>query len=347
MPGKLKLLLFLALILGVLIVLPGSQAADPKTQTLKFNPKKDTVYTPKTDSIEEVLTLAGSVSTDQIATLRFKSSGKLVWVGARVGDRIRRGQAIATLDRRELQKNLQTQFNNYRTQLSKFTDDQKSYIGTVDRNSLPDNIKRILDRSQYSLDNSVISYEIADMAREDSVLVSPIAGILVSADQPFPGVNITPATANYVIINPDSLYFKSEIDQTEVNSVKIGQSVTLTLDSFPDEPITSEISYIAFTPVSGQTSTVYEIRFTLPVKNGDLRYRLGMDGDADIILKSADNTLTIPTDAVNDDNDGRFVYVKDGSTLVRRDIKTGIETDDTTQVIEGLNQNDQIVIPQK
>ncbi len=323
------------------------QSQNTKGSALKYNSKKDTIYTPKIGTIEDTLTLAASIDTDQIANLRFQNSGKLNWVGVKVGDTVRRGQAIASLDREQLRKNLQTQFNNYRTELSQFNDTQDTYKQTKEKFLVTDTIQRILDRTQYSLDNSVINYEITDMAIKESVLVSPISGVVVSIDQPFAGANVTPATATFVIVNPNSLYFKSEIDQEAVTKVRIGQPATLSIDSFPDQKIDSKITYIAFTPVSGQTSTVYEIRFELPVSNISSNYRLGMDGDANIILAKSDNALIIPTDAINDDNGQSYVYLKSNKDLIRKDIKIGIQTDTDTEVLEGLSSNDQVVIIKK
>jgi RND family efflux transporter MFP subunit len=342
-----SILVFLALFLGVVLLLPQIQAATTKGATLKYDAKKTTLYTPRTESIADTLTLTGSIETDQIASLRFQNSGKLVWVGVKVGDRVKKGQAIASLDKAELRKNLATQFNNYRKSLSEFNDTQDKYKPEKDALLVTDTIQRILDRTQYSLDNSVINYELTDMSIKEATLISPIDGVVVALDQPFAGSNVTPATATFTIVNPNNLYFKSEIDQDIVTKVTIGQAATLELDSFPGEIVNSKINYIAFTPVSGQTSTVYEIRFDLPLKNDKLTYRLGMDGDVDIILSQADNTLTIPTDAVNDDNGQRFVYIKSDKELIRRDIKTGIENDITTQVIEGLAPDDQVAVTQK
>lgn len=313
----------------------------------KLDTKKDIVYTPQIQTISESLTLASSIATDQIAELRFQNSGKLVWVGVKVGDKVKRGQAVASLDKAELRKNLATQFNNYRTSLSQFNDTQDLYKPAKDKLIVTDTIQRILDRTQYSLNNSVINYELTDMAIKEATLVSPIAGIVTAIDQPFSGANITPANATFTIINPDSLYFKGQIDQADVNRVKVGQKVSIKLDSFPDLTIDSEIIYISFTPVSGQTSTVYEIRFKLPVQNANLAYRIGMDGDTNIIITQANEALTIPTDTINDDNGQRFVWVKLDNKLVRKNIKTGIENDTITQVTEGLTVNDQVVAIQK
>jgi multidrug efflux pump subunit AcrA (membrane-fusion protein) len=231
--------------------------------------------------------------------------------------------------------------------LSQFQDTQDTYKSTQEKYLVTDTIQRILDRTQYSLNKSVIDYEIADMAIREATIHSPLNGVVIAIDQPLAGVNITPATATFTIVDPKGVYFKANIDQDSVGKIKIGQDVTLTIDAFPNLNFKSKITYIAFTPVSNQSSTEYEVRFELPVDNQNLNYRLGMDGDASIIISQADSVLTIPTDAIHDDNGLYFVYVKENQKSVRRHIKIGIETDSSTQVIEGLTENDQVIITQK
>jgi len=344
--SKLKIFsIFSLLLAATIIAIPRINAA--KDTTLKYNPKKHTLYQPKTEPIKESVILSGSISSSQIANLRFPSSGKLVWVGVKVGDKVRRGQAIASLDKTQLKKNLTTQFNNYRKEFSQFNDTQDQYKTTKEKYLVTDTIQRILDRTQYSLDNSVINYEITEMAISDATLISPIDGIVVNVDQPLSGVNVTPATANFTIINPKDIYFKSEIDQDTVIRVKEGQSASIKLDSFSENTLDSKISYIAFTPVSGQTSTVYEIRFVLPTTDQSPSYRIGMDGDVDITLSQNDNALVVPNGAVYDDNGQKFVYVLSGKELKAQNVSTGIENDDYIEIRSGLQTNDQVAIIQK
>lgn len=309
---------------------------DPAT----FNQSKDTIISPETKTITSNLTLAGSIDAAEIANLRFQNSGKLVWVGVKVGDQVKKWQTIASLDKAELKKSLQTQFNNYRTQLSQFWDTQDKYKDMV----ISDTIQRILDRTQYSLDNSVINYEISDMAIKEASLVSPLNGVVVAMDQNLPGTNITPATATFTIVNPSSVYFRSEIDQEEVVKIKVGQKATVKIDAFPDSSFDSEITYIAYTPISGQSSTVYEIRFRLPVDNQDLSYRLGMDGDALITIDQKDNALVLPLEAVVNEDSKTFVWLKNDGRLEKKYVTTGIENDTEIEILSGLNPNDQVVI---
>ena len=336
---KKKIIIGVIVLITLFIGINRVQAQKAKDPTV-LNTKKDIVVTPVVKEIKADLTLAGSINASEIASLRFQNSGKLVWVGVKVGDRVKKYQSIASLDKEQLKKSLQTQFNNYRSNLSQFWDTQDKYKDTV----ISDTVQRILDRTQYSLDNTVINYEISDMAIKEATLYSPIAGVVTDIEQPLTGTNITPATATFTIINPASVYFKSEIDQAEVSKIKVGQLATISIDAFPENTFDSEITYVSFTPVTGQSSTVYEIRFKLPVDNQSLNYRLGMDGDALITLEKEDNVLTIPIDAINDDNGKSFVWVKDGDKLSKKYVSTGIENDTEVQILEGLNSNDSVII---
>jgi len=322
-------------------------AKNKSKDTPKFDAKKETVVNPKRETVKEEITLTGSIDAASKSNLQFKTSGQLAWVGVKVGDRVKKYQAIASLNKEELKKQLEADFNSYRSALATFDDVQDEYKYEKENLILTDEMKRILVRSQNTLGNAVINYELQDLAIKYATLYTPISGVVVAIDQPNSGVNITPASATFSVIDPTSIYFKAQIDQEDVNRVKVGDKTLIVLDSFPNEQIESEITYISFIPISGQTSTVYEIRFKLDGSNNqELKYRLGMDGDAIISLRKVENSLTIPIEAVGQDKDQSFVLLKldNQKELVKKNVTTGIETDTTIEILEGLSENDQVVI---
>ncbi|MDP4009422.1 MAG: efflux RND transporter periplasmic adaptor subunit [Candidatus Shapirobacteria bacterium] len=314
----------------------------------KLDTKKDKIVFPQKKDMKDEITLTGSIDASKKTDLKFQTSGLLVWVGVKEGDKVRKWQAIASLNKNDLKKKLQADFNDYRSALSTFDDTQDDYKTQKDNLTLTDDMKRILIRSQNTLNNSVINYELSDLAIKYATILSPIDGIVTHIDQPLSGTNITPATATFTIVDPKSIYFTSSISQDDVTKIKLGQKTEINLDSFPDQNINSKITYIAFTPVSGQTSTVYNVYFELPLDNSTFNYRLGMDGDAKIILSESNNALTLPGNAVKEENGDKYVLVKtDDNQLTKKIVKTGIETDDDTEILEGLSENDQVVIKQK
>jgi RND family efflux transporter MFP subunit len=325
----------------------GVYRANAKTKTSeipKFDVKKDTVITPQKETIKDEITLAGSVDALLQSDLRFQTSGQLAWVGVKVGDKVKKYQAIASLNKDILKKQLQTDFNNYRSALATFDDTQDDYKTQKDNLTLTDDMKRLLVRSQNTLDNAVINYELQDLTLKYATLTSPINGVVVNIDQPANGVNVTPASASFYIIDPTSIYFKANIDQEDVTKIKVGDIATIKLDSFSDQTFDSKITYISFTPVTGESNTVYQVRFELPVKNEDQLYRLGMDGDVSISLKQVDNALTLPIEALHQENGQNYVLIKDNEKIIKKEIKTGIETDTKVEILEGITENDQVII---
>jgi len=142
-------LIFAAIIIAILFL----GYSRTKKPTIKY-----TQITPKRQTIESVLALSGSIDASSKTTLQFQTSGQLAWVGVKVGDKVKKWQAIASLDKTILKKNLQTQFNTYSSTLSTFhdtTDDYKDKIITTE-------FQRILDRNQNTLNNAVINYELSD-----------------------------------------------------------------------------------------------------------------------------------------------------------------------------------------
>jgi macrolide-specific efflux system membrane fusion protein len=310
-----------------------------------FNPKTEIIVNPKRQNIIDQLTAAGSIDATNKANLQFQTSGQLAWVGVKVGDKVKKYQAIASLNKEQLQKQLAIDFNNYRSTLSTFDDTQDTYKTEKDNLTLTDDMKRILVRTQNTLDNSVINYELGDLAIKYATLVTPISGIVTSIDQPSSGINVNPSNANFSIIDPNSIYFSAQIDESDIPKLKVGDKTTINLDSFPNDNFDSTVTYIAFTPVVGQSSTVYEVHFSLPQNNDNLKYRLGMSGNATIDLSESQNALTLPIEAVQQDNGINYVNIKDSNNqLIKKNIKTGIETDTTIEILEGLSENDQIVI---
>ncbi|RLC35700.1 hypothetical protein DRH14_00170 [Candidatus Shapirobacteria bacterium] len=316
------------------------------TTALKYNPKKDKLVTPIKKDISQQITLAGQIQAHQQTKLKFATSGKLVWVGVKLGDKVKKNQAIASLDKRELKKKLKKKLNDYLTNRWNFEDTQDEYQDERDKLIIDDEMQRILDRAQFSLNNAVIDVEISDLALKYATIYSPIDGIITNIEQDVTGVNITPTTAEFTITNPSSIYFQAEVDQEEVSLLTEKQSATVLLDAFDQQPLPATISYISFSPISGISSTSYQIDFQFQSPQLS-QYRLGMTGDATIDLRQAKNSLCLPFEAINQDQEKSFVYLKkDNKDLEKRIVKTGIESDDYIQILDGLSMSDTIVIKQ-
>lgn len=306
--------------------------------------KQEVTYvSPQYRDLTQTLEVSGVVDADEKANMRFALGGKVVYLGAKEGDMVKKGAVIASIDQAQLRKQLQQDLNNY--QKERLTFDQS----IEDLNNAPPLSQQELQQKldQLDLNNTVLNVEIRDIAIRDSRLLAPFGGMLVASPLTTPGVNISASEA-FELINPNTLIFKAAVDEADVPVVKTGQPVSISLDAYPDDPITgATIEYIAYKSQQTSTSTVYIIK--IPLRGNDLltKYRLGMSGDATITIDTRANALSIPLDATRQRNDKTYVDVKEGSNpKVEREITTGLETDDYVEVLSGLTPEDQVVLPE-
>ncbi len=105
-----KIAFFTLLALAFLLPIFSHSYALPKlgkVENLSYNAKEDQLITPTVQDIKKELTLTGQIEADNQVNLKFQTAGRLAWVGIKVGDRVKKGQAIASLDKRKLRKNLE------------------------------------------------------------------------------------------------------------------------------------------------------------------------------------------------------------------------------------------------
>ncbi len=288
----------------------------------------------KRGEVKEELTLSGKIAAEEHVTLQFPTGGLLTWVGVKEGDSVISYQALAALDARQLRKTLDKYLNLYLKTRWDFEQVQEDNEGKI----ITEKIKRILEKSQFDLNNSVLDVELQNLAVELATLTTPIGGVVTRIDTPYAGVNITSAQAQFEVVNPQTLYFQVTADQTEVVKIKPGAKAQITFDAFPQEKVEGEVTLIGFTPKTGETSTVYEVRLALRGDQRQVQYRLGMTGDATFTIVELPNALYIPPRFVKSDDQGRFVWR--GAKKQKTYVELGLEGENRLEVKSGVKEGD-------
>lgn len=338
--GKKKVVIGLA---ALLITAGTAGTISAQKQTAADASKTDHAYTVIRQDLSHSETLSGKIEAEESATVRFQTSGRLARVNVKVGDTIRKNQLLAALDTRDVKNNLQKKLNSYLSERWDFEQTRDTYKVNGRKMQdliLTDTEKRILEKAQFDLNNSVLDVELTNLSLEYSSLVAPISGIVTGVDVPQAGVNITPASAEFDIVNPESVYFSVLADQNEVTQIENGMPVSVTLDPYPDATYSGTVTSISFTPKAGETSTVYEVKVSIPLDNHSLRYRIDMTGDATFVMDGRRNVLSIPSSFIRTDAGGSSVTVSVNGKKIRRPVQTGEEFDDKTEITDGLTAGD-------
>ncbi|MFH2085409.1 MAG: efflux RND transporter periplasmic adaptor subunit [bacterium] len=301
-----------------------------------------TEYTVSKSHIEETLELSGKVTAGTSATLRFSAGGLVTYLGAKEGDTVKKWQTLASVDTRQLQKSLEQKLNLYAIQRGTFDQTIDDNDNSVPGGDLARTLTRLLEKNQYQLDNTVKDVEYQDLYLKLAKLTSPIAGILVHAPVETTGVQVL-ATDTWTIIDPTSLYFSADLDETDLKRVSVGQKVIITLDAFPDRDIISSILSISYSPKETSAGTTYEVKLGLPPDiAADLR--LGLNGTAAVILSERNDALTLPSSAFSGVNGSTKVLVKSGKKYLEKSVETGIENRGIVEILSGLGESDHVYV---
>ncbi len=187
--------------------------------------------------------------------------------------------------------------------------------------------------------------EISQLRLRQAQLIAPIDGqvanVLIRQ-----GEQAAPGAPAMTVLNEDAYHITVQVDEIDIDRVKVGQPALITLDALPDAPVEGTVSEIA--PTSTSTSGVVTYLVTINIDDddaGDLRP--GMSASAAITVDKIDAVLVVPNWAVRLDRETgeAFVLVRqpDG-TVAEGAVQTGLRNEQFSEVVSGLNEGDVVVL---
>ena len=139
----------------------------------------------------------------------------------------------------------------------------------------------------------------------------------------------------------ENVCVKVSLNKSDLEKIKEGQKAAITIVGKPYEGTVTRISRSATKNEKGAALVTAEIH----IDNPDQDLYLGVDGKVTIQGNKAENVVTVPIEAVNIGKDGSFVYiVNENGMIEKRIITTGLSSAEATEVKEGLDGTEQVVL---
>lgn len=231
----------------------------------------------------DTLPALGTVKGYREVEMKFSTSGYIEYINFRDGEKAIEGDIIASLDQRESLLKLEYAKNE------------------MDRNQELLNLGSIIEAK---LQQSKLEYQSARLEYEKTNLVAPFDGYIGTV-QKQKGDYVTPNDAFGTFVNLTDAYAEFGIIEKDINKVKIGQQVTLVVDSYPQDTFNGEIESIS-PMVEGKTRT---FKVKSRVVNEGEKLKGGMFGRVGVLIYEKDQTLVIPSPAFRKKEDEYFAYV--------------------------------------
>lgn len=328
--------------------------------------------------VVSVLRIAGVVRAqpDRVQVLAPRIGGSVERVRARVGDRVKKGDALVEIASPEYLKLLAelVQVEGMLSQLRVEADSSReravqadAELKRVDENqaSVAANVlsekRRAAITSRAEVQQKAIEVQrteadlaakrkLVDVLRQgdggDGVaagvltLSAALDGVVTSRDAVV-GQGIEAGKTALEVADYSVVQVEGELPESLVSRLDPGQAYSVRIRQNADgEPIaTGTVRFIS--PIVDEVKRT--ARVVIDAENPDGRLRDGMYVDAAIVLREEKSAVVIPTTAVLHDGPVAFVFIKNKDTFVKKDINHGVEDDRVFEVLQGLAPGDVVV----
>ena len=216
-----------------------------------------------------------------------------------------------------------------------------------------DNLTKQVQNASDSLRSAELSVEDTQKQVDDYTITAPISGTIISKDVKVGdtvGTSASSVETMCVIYDMSYLEMTLNVDELEILSIKEGQEATITADAIPNQTFRGVVTSVSKSGTTTGGTTTYPVTIRID-EMGDLLP--GMNATAEIVTESAEDTLSVPNEAIVR---GNYVLVtKDSPSAANADdsmtapegyvyvkVTTGVSDDDYIAVTSGLQAGDTV-----
>jgi HlyD family secretion protein len=309
-------------------------------------------------SVESALEISGTLAARSRVGVKPKLPGRLERVLVNIGDRVKAGQVVATIDRREVDAQVDAAvaavgvanaaLESAEAALANATTEHERARNLFESGALP---RQRLDAAQTAHRSAAAQRELARAnlaqaeaalrrAREvqrDATLTAPVSGFVVERHYD-PGA-IPGDLPVVVVADLRQLKLEAGVSELEAGRLKTGMPAIVSVQAKPGETFSGQLAAIAPEVDARNRHFKIEVR----VDNAGDALLAGMYASARLVVAHVDAALTLPREAVTS-RDGRRVVLKvDGERVAAVPVVEGLHDGRKVHIVSGLNPGDQVI----
>ncbi|MDO4203365.1 MAG: efflux RND transporter periplasmic adaptor subunit [Selenomonadaceae bacterium] len=320
------------------------------SQAAKDAAKIETTKVIKVD-LKSTVSATGTIKPVHSVEVSSKITARIKSVLVKENQEVKAGQTIATLDGKDYEAKAEQA--QYKVENAKAKYDRVAYLYSIGANSQEQYEDAVLN---YNTARSSLEVTQSDLA--ETIITAPMDGVIVG--EPLtPGTMAVQGNNNPTVImriaDLSSKQIKAKIDETDIGSVKVGQTAEFTVDAYTDKKFKAKVSGISQTDVtnswdtstggssSASSASVIYYFVTLDVEDPNNDLLPGMTARVEVKTSEKKGAVAVPIASLKTNANGSYVLVVkgDGSTE-ERPVKTGIYSDDYVEIVDGVNEGEKV-----
>lgn len=327
-------------------------------------------YNVEPTSMSEIVTATGTMESVTSVDVGTQVTGIIDKLYVDYNDQVTKGQLIAEIEKTLLDSELKSADASLASAKANYEYARANY----QRDKALHDEQLISD---LEFQTSTKDYEVAHQSYEKSKadrvraaknlnyaeIYSPIDGIVVSREVEVGQTVVSSMNvANlYVIADLDNMQVVGDVDEADIGQVKVGQHVTFTVDSYPDDVFTGTVTQVRINPTTTNNVVTYEV--IVGAENPDHKLLPGMTANLSIYTLELDNVIAVPLKAMKFqpmepgegdeespkavplDKPGKHtVWVEKDGKLVQTNVELGMSNNVYQEITSGLKAGDKVAL---
>lgn len=309
-------------------------------------------------SIESALEISGTLAPRTRVGVKPKLPGRLERVFVDIGDRVAAGQVIATIERRELDAQVdaaaaavavaEASIESAEAALANQASEHARAKTLFEAGAMPRQQLESAETAhragvaQRSLAKANLAQAQATLRRarefqRDATLASPVAGFIVERNY---DAGAIPGDLPIVVVaDLRQLKLEAGVSELEAGRLRTGLPAAVLVQAKPGEQFSGQLAAIA--PEVDERNRHFQIDVRVDNSKGTLL--AGMYATARIVLQAADEALTVPREAIMTQDGKRIAFKIDGDRVAAVPVVEGLSDGRRVQILSGLSAGDQVL----
>jgi RND family efflux transporter MFP subunit len=309
--------------------------------------------------VVDSITVVGNLIAEATVDVVSRVAGRLDTVSVKLGDRVVKGQVVAKIEDRELREQINQAVATLDVNKANVT--QRENDVQVQQNAL--------DRSKASFERGLIAKQVMEDAEarfssavsqlnvakaqaaqtqfridelkitlSNTTVLSPSDGF-VSRRNLDPGGFAGTTTVILSVVDIGTVRMVANLVEKGFRKVTPGVAAVVTVDTFPGEEFTGQVSRVA--PVFDPATRTAQMEIEVP--NPGFRLKPGMYARVRLTVERRPDALTVPRNAVVDIDGKRGVFLVADQTARFAEVKTGLSDGERVEILEGLTDDQRVI----
>lgn len=280
----------------------------------------------------------GTIKPVNMVDISSKITGLIREMRVVENETVKTGQVLVVLD----DTRLQAQVSQARERLA---NSQANYERNTRLNAIGAVSDQQLDSSRMDYKVAQASYDDASSQLNDTVIRSPIDGVVIG--KPIPaGQTVAQGLSNPMVIltvaDLSKMQIETQVDESDIGKIAVGQKATFTVDAFPGRVFTGVVSNISQKAIVQQNVVYYGVVIDVDAGSRDLKPT--MTARVSVAVGESKNALNVPLAAVKSNKNQQYVVVMKIGQPQNVTVTTGLTSEDRIEITGGLADGDQVVI---